>query len=178
MKGSSKYALNLFSRYLFLVLITAFGTGIIYLIFLPLTKYPSYFVLSMFYDALLIGDMILIGNYHIEIIGACVASSAYYFLLVLNLSTSGIKPLLRTKMILYSFGIFLLINVARIIVLSIMYVNDSPFFDITHKILWYAGSTIIVVGIWFFQVRSFKVKGIPFYTDLKKLYNLSSLKKK
>ncbi|MBU2612454.1 MAG: pacearchaeosortase [Nanoarchaeota archaeon] len=178
MKENSKYALRLFIRYLSLVLITALGMEIIYSIFLPLTKYPPYFILNIFYNAILAGDMILIGNYHIEIIGACVAGSAYYFLLVLNLSTAGIKPLLRIKMLLAAFGIFLFINVSRIVVLSIMYVNDSPIFDITHKILWYAGSTIIVVGIWFFEVSFFRVKGIPFYTDLKKLYNLSSLKRK
>jgi len=61
--------------------------------------------------------------------------------------------------------------------LSIMYVNGSSFFDFTHKIFWYAGSTIFVIAIWFLEVKIFKIKGIPIYDDLKFLYKKSSINK-
>ena len=44
------------------------------------------------------------------------------------------------------------------------------FFDITHKVFWYFISTIFVVGIWFIEIKIFKIKEIPFYSDLNLLY--------
>ena len=178
MKSGSKKVLGIFSRYLILVLIPLFGFGLFYAVFLPMTKFPVFWILSVFFDASLIGNSIFIGEKAIEIIGACVAGSAYSFLLILNLSTSGIKIGKRIKMILLSFLIFLLVNIIRIIVLGAMYINDSPFFDVAHKILWYAGSTVLVVLIWFYEVRIFKVNNMPVYADLKYFYKKSSLKKK
>jgi hypothetical protein len=40
-------------------------------------------------------------------------------------------------------------------------------FDISHKLSWYIGSIILVVGIWFLEVKKFNIKEIPFYSDLK-----------
>ena len=80
-------------------------------------------------------------------------------------------------MILFSFSLLLFLNILRIFILGVMYSLQSPLFDITHKLLWYLISIIFVVGIWFFIVKIFKVKGIPFYSDIKSLYNKSSLKK-
>ena len=182
MRGSSKEAVKIFLRYIFLVLIAIPGFDIaynfIYAIFLPLTEYPSFHILSLIFNTSISGNIILIGPYAIEIIGACVATSAYSLLLILNLATPGINTISRVRMILFSFMTFLLINIARIVILSVMYVNESPFFEIVHEILWVAGSTLIVVGIWFLSVKIFKVKGIPFYSDVKGLYKKSILKKR
>lgn len=59
-----------------------------------------------------------------------------------------------------------------------MYVEGSTFFDFTHKIFWFLGSTLFVVIIWFLEVKIFKIKDIPIYTDLKFLYKDSLLKNK
>ena len=80
-------------------------------------------------------------------------------------------------MIFLSFGCFLILNIARIFFLSIAYVNGYSWFDFTHKLFWYLGSSIFVVGIWFAEVKLFKIKQIPFYSDLKFLYGHSNLKK-
>jgi len=178
MNKESKRTLNLFLRYLLLVLIALPGLDIFYVIFLPLTKYPVYWFLQIFFNPVMVGNTLIVGSKFIEIVGACVAGSAYYLLLVLNLGTPDIKTPLRIKMILLSFLGFLLVNIIRIIFLSVIYLNNSPAFDFLHKVFWYFGSTILIVFIWFLEVKIFDIKGIPFYSDLKRLYQSSSLKKR
>lgn len=178
MKNDLRNGLEILYRYLFLLVISVFAIESLYSIFLPLTKYPVFYVLKIFYPAFLVLDSIFIGDYTLEIVGACVAGSAYLMFFILNLVTPGINALKRVKMLLFSFGVFLIINVVRIIFLGILFVNESPYFDFFHKVLWYAGSTIIVVGIWFFEVKFFKINEIPFYSDIKYLYNKSVFKKR
>jgi exosortase/archaeosortase family protein len=178
MKKDSKKVLFLFLRYLALIVLVIPGLSLFYYVFLPLTKYPVFYILDIFFKAVLSGDTILIGAKNLDIIGACVAGSAYYFLLILNLSTPDIKPSKRINMILLSFLIFLIVNILRIVILGVMFVNNSSLFELTHEVLWYAGSTILVVGIWFYEVKVFKIKSIPVYSDIKYLYDKSSLKKK
>ena len=176
-KDSKQFSSILF-RYLLLILIAIPGLDLFYFFFLPLTKYPVLYFLNLFYNAVMAGDVIFVGQKAIEVVGACVAGSAYYFLLILNLSTPKIKIGNRLKMIAFAFLTFLIINLIRIFILSLMYLNDSPIFDVSHKVFWYMGSTIVVVLIWFVEVKTFGVEKIPFYSDLKELYKKSSLKKR
>lgn len=166
-------------RYLILVLVAIPGFGYIYYLLSPITTYPVGFLLSLIYNVHIAPGTILIGDLAlIEIIGACIAGSAYYFLLILNLSVPNVGWKKRLNMIVFSFVIFLIINVLRIFVLSIMFVSGSAFFDVTHKIFWYLGSTLFVILIWFLEVKVFKIEGIPFYTDLMSLYKKSLFTKK
>src|SRR5574344_1046281 len=110
---------------------------IFYLIFTLLTVYFVYFLLNLFYSASLSGVEIFIGGLTIKIIDACVAGSAYYLLFMLNFSVPKISINIRTKMILYSFGILFLLNVFRIFFLSILAINGSAYFDFAHKLFWY-----------------------------------------
>lgn len=176
MKEDDKKFLRIISRYLILVLIALPGLDFFYYVFLPLTKLPVFTLLGIFFDPIMVGNVIFISQKSIEIVGACVAGSAYYLLLILNLSVPKINFLNRIKMLLFGFSIFLFINIARIFILSVMYVNDSLFFDFAHKLFWYIGSTIFIVAIWFLQIKVFKVKEIPFYSDLKYLYRKSRAK--
>ena len=173
-----KYSLlSIFLRYIILIIVAFPSLWIFYLIFTPLTVYPVYFLLSLFFPVSLISKTIILisGNVPIEIIEACVAGSAYYFLLILNLTTQGIKSKTRIYMILFSFAVFLLINIIRIFLLSLLAISGSSFFDITHIVFWYALSTVFVIGIWFFQVKVFKIKEIPIYSDIKFLYKQSRM---
>ncbi len=111
-------------------------------------------------------------------IAACIAGSAYYLLLILNLSTPGIKLKKRISMILWAFSVFLAVNILRIFLLALIFIAGYSWFDITHKLFWYILSTIFVIAIWFIEVRLFKIKGIPFYSDMKFLYTKSLLTKK
>lgn len=170
--------LNIFLRYFILILIALPGLFIFYFIFTPLTVYPVYFLLGLFFDATLLSKInILINNISIELIPACIAGSAYYLLLVLNLSTPKIKLKKRICAILFSFAAFLILNILRIFILSLLAVTGFSDFDVTHTIFWYGFSTIIVVGIWFVEVKIYKIKEIPFYSDIKFLYKKSLMKK-
>ena len=164
--------LDLVLRYLLLLVVALPNLWLFYTIFTPLTAYPVYWLLNVFFDASLLSKTLILLNqsFPIELIDACIAGSAYYLLLILNLSTPKIQVGKRVKMILAAFGIFLVINILRIFLLSILAFNGSSFFDITHIVFWYLLSTIFVVGIWFWEVKRFKIKNIPFYSDIRHLY--------
>jgi len=159
---------DIFIRYLLVLLAGLKDLFVFYLIFTPLTVYPVYFLLSLLYPSTVSGTEILVGDYSIKFIEACVAGSAYYLLFILNLTT---KMELRKRILslLYSFFAFLILNIARIFLLSTLFINSNCnffVFDIIHKFFWYFLSTIFVVAIWFSEVRIFNIKTIPFYSDL------------
>ena len=175
--GAKKQVIDIFIRYVILILIALPNFYLFYFIFTPLTVYPVYFLIKLFFDASLTGEVINIMNYFpIEIIEACVAGSAYYLLLILNLSIPKIKLKKRINLILFSFTLFLIINILRIFLMSMIFIYGSQYFDILHKLFWYFGSIIFVIGIWFAEVKLFNIKEIPFYSDIKFLYKKSSLK--
>lgn len=166
-KEISKRLKDILIRYLVLVLAALPNLWFFYAVFTPLTVYPVYFLFSLFFETSLLGNVILLSNsVPIELIGACIAGSAYYLLLILNLSTPEIKFSKRIKMILLAFASLLIINILRIFFLGVMYYSGSPLFNFTHELFWYLGSVIFVVAIWFLEVRHFKIKKIPFYSDI------------
>jgi exosortase/archaeosortase family protein len=166
-------------RYSILIAFSLLGLGIFYKIFTSLTIYPVFFVLKRFFSsAYLMGNFILVKGMPIEIIGPCVAGSAYLLLLILNLSTPGIKFSKRIGITVFSFTLLLLINILRIVILSFMFVSGNSFFNMAHLLFWYAGSVLFVVGIWFLSVKIFKIKNVPFYSDIKFIFEGSNLKKK
>ncbi len=167
-------------RYLILIAVAFPGLWLFYKIFTPLTVWPVYWLLNLVYDTSLLSDIILLveWSFPIELIPACIAGSAYYLLLVLNLATPKIKPKTRFYAILFSFAVFLIVNILRIFILGIMAYTGSSYFDAAHQFLWYSVSTLFVVGIWFAEVRMFKIKEIPFYSDLKFLFKMSHFAKK
>jgi exosortase/archaeosortase family protein len=163
-------------RYL-VILILIFSINIIYFILTPVTVYPVYYSLNLFYKHIYLNGsfnnlsniIIINSQYHIEIIPACIAGSAYLLLIILNLAVPmNLKK--RTYSILSSILILLLLNIIRIFLFSIMYVNNVPYFDFTHKLFWYFLSTLFVIGIWFLIVKIFKITEIPVYNDINFLY--------
>lgn len=178
MKKGAKDLLDISARYIILLIVGIIGNGLFYSIFIPVTVFPVYFLLNLFFNTTMASSIIYINHLPIEIIGACVAGSAYYLLLILNLSIPKIKITKRILLLIFSFGSLLVLNILRIFLLSILFVSGTSFFDITHKLFWYAGSTIFVVGIWFLGVWLFKVKEIPFYSDIKFLFSNSKKSKR
>ena len=156
----------IFLRYIILILIALPNLFLFYFIFTPLTIYPVNSILSLFCNSHLIGNQITINNFQIELVDACIAGSAYYLLLLLNLSIPmNLKK--RIYSIAFSFLIFLAINILRISVFTILLVNSFEYFDVTHKIFWYFLSGVIVFLVWFITIKTFKIKEIPFYNDIK-----------
>ncbi len=152
------------------ILNLALGTeGLFYTIFTPLTIYPVYEVLHGLYEARLVSPTVLFfGGYYAELIPACIAGSAYFLLLILNLTT----PMSLKKRIPSLFFLalaFLVFNIARIVIFGVLLVKGYQYFDIAHIATWYFGSTALVVGIWFANALIFRIKSVPLYTDLRKL---------
>ena len=177
MKKESEKFFGILTRYLILIFLGIPNLWLFYLIFTPLTIYPVFFLLSLFFDAVLLGNLILLDKFFlIEIIEACIAGSAYYLLLILNLATP-MKINKRLKLILFSFSTLLFINILRIFLLSLLFTTGTSLFDITHELFWYIGSIVFVIGIWFVGVKIFKVKEIPFYSDFKNTGLLKKIKK-
>jgi exosortase/archaeosortase family protein len=165
-----KRILETILRYLILILVAIPNLYIFYLIFTPLTIYPIFFLLSLFYEVSLSGNVIFVKELalNLNFISSCIAGSAYYLLFILNLSISNIKIKKRISMIFYSFAILLVFNILRILILISM--HKSSLFDITHQFFWYFLSTIFVIAIWYSELKIFKIKQIPFYNDFKFLY--------
>ncbi len=163
--------LSLFYRYYVLILL-GFAIPIFYKIFLPLTIYPVYFILSFFIENITIqGNTILSTTLpKIQIINSCIAVSAYYLLVFLNLSTKDIQK--RIKILFTSVISLLILNILRILFLIFILAKTPSYFVLTHEIFWYAISTLFVVLIWFAHVKIYKIKSIPIYSDLKYIYNL------
>ena len=173
-----KLSCDIFMRYLILVIVGILNVNVFYFFFTVLTVYPVYFLLNLFFDVIISSNVLLIKNLPIEIIGSCVAGSAYYLLLILNLSTPKINFPKRILSILFSFGMLLVVNILRIFLLSVLLISGSSLFDVTHKLIWVIGSVVFVVGIWFLTVKIFKIKEIPFYSDIMFLFNHSRQGKK
>jgi len=167
MRKEESLTLNLALRYSALILIGILGNAFFYFFFTAITIYPVFFLLKLFFNASMISNVLVVNHLPIEIIGSCIAGSAYYLLLILNLSIPDINIKKRVKIMLFSFLSLLVLNILRIFSLSLLFVSGNSFFDITHKFFWYIGSTIFVDGIWFLSVKLFKIKGVPFYSDIK-----------
>ena len=160
---------DLAARY-FLMIALGLFIGIFYIVFLPLTLYPLYFLLKIFFTASLSANIITANGISIEIIDACVAGSAYFLLLILNFSTPKIKFRKRMMLLAIDFSAFLLFNIIRIFILSVLLVNGSIFFDLIHLIFFYAVSVLLVVLIWIITAKIFEIKKIPFVSDITLLY--------
>lgn len=160
-------AISLAVRYGILIIL-GFGIESIYFIFRPLTVYPVYFILDWVYNTDLVENGMVVNGIFVEIIDACIAGSAYYLLLILNLMT----PMMigkRIENIVFLFGGFLVINIIRIVFMVFLFFSGYEYFNLAHKAFWYIGSTIMLVGIWFIGVRIFRIKDIPVYSDLRSL---------
>jgi len=164
----TKKHLFILIRYMVLLSLM-FTLPIIYKILTPLTVYSTGYLLKIFYQVSINKDTLIILSKSIKLIPACVAGSAYLLALILNLSTP-IKAKKRIPTILFSITLLFLLNILRIFILSIMFIEESQFFDFTHKLFWYILSTIFVVATWFLTIKIFSIKEVPVYDDINYLF--------
>lgn len=156
-------------RYLILLLIALPNLWLFYVIFTPLTLYPVFILLNIFFNVSLSGTTIMLTDFPIMLVKACIAGSAYYLLLILNLTTPmALKK--RICSLIFSFFCFLIINIFRIFFFSILFIASFSLFNLTHLIFWYFLSSIIVFLIWLATIKIYKIKEIPVYEDVKFLY--------
>lgn len=156
------------SRYLIIIILALFNLSIIYIIFTPITISLTALVLKVVYsDSLLFPSTttLFVQGGYINLIPACIAGSAYYLLLLLNLTTP-MDEKTRAKSISFLILSFLFINVLRIFIFSILFVSGFQYFDLAHRWVWYLGSTFLVVALWFINILIFKISEIPIYSDI------------
>ena len=172
MKKENLRLVFIFMRYISLLLLAVPNIYLFYYVFTPLTLYPVFSLLNLITNTSLIGNTYILNGFSITIIDACVAGSAYYLLLLLNFSVPmNFKK--RILSIIFSLGVFLAVNILRIFIFSLLLISSFQFFDITHRLFWYLVSAIIVFLIWILTIKIFRIKGIPFYADLKFIYSLA-----
>jgi len=165
---------NLIVRYAIILLLALFFP-VFYMIFTPLTLYPVYLILSLFYSVIIEKTALIVNGNSINLIDACIAGSAYFLLAILNLSTPNVKK----RILSLAFGLlsFLLLNILRIVVLSALFLSNFSYFTETHLISWYVLTAFFVLAIWIMTVKIFRIKEIPAYSDFISLKNISKKKK-
>ena len=160
---------SLFIRYFLLILLGLGNFYIFYLIFTPLTLYATLIILNIFSTSFLVSSTsIFFNGLEISLIKACIAGSAYYLLTILNLATP-MKDKTRVYSLLFLLGAFFFLNTIRIVIFSFLASTNFYYFDVAHQISWHLGSTFLVLAIWIINIKMFKIKEIPFYTDWRKL---------
>jgi exosortase/archaeosortase len=154
-------------RYFLLILLGLGNLWLFYTIFTPLTVYPVFFVLQQAYSAVLLaGNTIFFKGYYASIIPACIAGAAYYALCILNLTTP-MTLRKRLQSLIFLLAGFLIINTLRILIFAKLLFVGYAYFDLTHQLTWYLGSTALVILLWLASTAIFKIKAIPIYTDIK-----------
>jgi exosortase/archaeosortase family protein len=177
MRKENAQVLRIFLRYLFVLLVSIPNLALFYIVFTPLTVYPSYFILNLFHPVLLSGNTFTIDSFFINIAPACVAGSAYFLLFLLNFSLEmNIKK--RIFSLLFSFLVLLIVNVIRIVIFSLLLVSSFAHFDITHKIVWFFLSAVFVFAVWLLTIKRFNIRGIPFFNDIRFISSLIKFRKK
>lgn len=164
MKFSNK-SKGIIIRYSLILLISLF-----YPIFNTILAIPtigaSYFIISLFHPASILGNILSFNGIQIELIDACIAGLAYLLLIVLNLAVE--MPLkTRIKALSSSILVFWVFNVFRITKLALMFSSGSEMFSYLHAFFWYFGSIILVFLIWLITIKIFKIKENPIISDIK-----------
>ncbi len=173
---NTKEGLDVLLRYVILALLAIPNLFLFYFIFTPLTVYSVFFALKPFGAVMISQSLLNLNGILIELIPACIAGAAYYFLLVLNLTTP-MTPKKRAKSIIFLFASFLVLNVIRILLFTWLLLSGFQYFNLAHKAVWYFGSTLLLIIIWFANIYLFKIKEIPVYSDFLALFRETKRKK-
>ena len=144
------------------------------------TMIIPYAILSIFgYSVKIIYSTrsLFINGSEFVMIEACIATSAYYLLILLILTTKDIGFKKSISMLLLGSLLILLMNIFRIIflILTVLKLGDN-WFGIIHMTFWYFISSIYVFLVWILLIKKFNVHNIPIYSDAK--YLINQIKKK
>tara|TARA_Y100000310_G_scaffold337740_1_gene425587 strand:- start:2815 stop:3369 length:555 start_codon:yes stop_codon:yes gene_type:complete len=175
MKKESKKLINIFLRYLLILVMSLGNLYIFYKVLSPLTINFLNLILSIFTKTQVLGNTIFLPTVTIEIVRACVAGAAFFLLFILILSTSDIKSKERLKILIISLITLFILNILRILFLIL--IRGNTYFVTIHWISWHLISILFVVIIWFLIVKKYNIKKIPLYSDLNYLYNLVKISK-
>lgn len=172
-KRKNKDIFDIILRYV-LAILCILILPVFYIIFKPLTIWPTYFILHFFYNLQVLGSSLIFSSATIEIIDACIAGSAFFLLLALNLITREIKLVKRIYLFIFQAACLLVLNILRLVIIIPLFLQQNPIFDLTHQAFWYVLSIVFVFLIWILGIKIFKIKSIPVYSDIKWLLRSKS----
>ena len=78
--------------------------------------YPTIYGVSLFFDSVVFGNILIVGPYVFNFIEACIAPYAYYLILLFLLFCKDVSFKLRLKLVVVGWLVILLMNVLRITV--------------------------------------------------------------
>ncbi|MDO8556104.1 MAG: pacearchaeosortase [Nanoarchaeota archaeon] len=163
---------DLITRYV-LAIIVAAASAWFFVVIGPLTLWLSSVFIKMFYPVTLLSDGFVFKNIVLQFIPACAAIPAYILLGLLVLTTRNL--LWGDRWLLWLMGSFLilLINVFRILLLTIiLFTGGKNWFDAVHIFFWHVVASFMVVVIWWWLIKKFKIKSIPLVDDVRFLRKL------
>lgn len=151
--------------------------NIFHIIFSKATLILSYNLLNVLgLNPALRPESIIIDNFNLLFVPACVATSAYYLLTALILLTKNIP--LKKIFMLFAFGslLLLIMNVIRIDILIVILLEyGTNYFETIHLFAWKILSSILVAAVWILMTYLLKIKSIPVYSDFMHLiHNIKS----
>lgn len=168
-----KYVPSLIIRITLTFIIFLLPINLFYLIWFKPTLLATSLVFTS-YSPEIIQDSLIIGNYQLQLISACISTTAYYLLVLLILTTKDIS--FKKRIYLFIFGSLLIFigNLIRIDILIILLLkNKTNWAQTLHMFFWKVISSIYVLLVWIFLTRKMDIESIPIYSDIKHLYNLS-----
>ncbi len=164
------YTKRLIIRMLLLLFIIFFSKDILFPILEFLTIKLSYILLLPLNPQIVNYTTFTIRSHLIEIVPACIALSAYILLYILILSTKDIQREKLFKLFIIGTSSLLIINIIRIdLLIYMLTLMGSRLFETVHLFFWKILSGVVVVFIWIYLIRKYKIKNIPIYSDVKYL---------
>ena len=157
-----------------LILLFAVPLSFFYLIFTPLTIFPSYFLLKLSGLAPLFTSSTVINfqDLAIKFVPACIAASAYYLLYISILLTKDLSLMKSIKLFVYGSLLILGVNILRIYIIVLVLIKyGTNYFNAIHLFFWTFVASFYVALVWIFLTRKMKIKSVPVYSDVKYLYN-------
>ena len=161
-----RYEFSLILRVLTALLLRPemFYLGLVFLTML--LPYLVMILLNYDVEFLFSEKLLLVNGISLEFVKACIATSAYYLLALLILTTKGISLKKSIKMFLIGSLLIYLMNVLRITLIILVIINFGlDWFNIVHMTFWLIISSIYVLLVWIFLIRFYKIKTIPIYSD-------------
>ena len=145
-------------------------------VFYHIFKYPtifgSYLLLKILnINFVLTGSTIIINDHYLILSRPCIGDYAYLLLYMLIILTADLGIARRICLFVVGSLMILFVNILRIGLLCyLLFHFGFESFQAVHMLFWDLLSSVIVVGIWFLLVWLFKIKAIPIYTDIKKIW--------
>ncbi|MFH1210311.1 MAG: pacearchaeosortase [archaeon] len=107
------------------------------------------------------------GEYTLNIVKYCVTASAYYLYTLFVILVYDVSIWKRIKLLILGYVAIFAMNIARILILVVMLVDNTENFVPAHDFLGTALAIFYVVIIWVLFSLALGIKTIPIITDIK-----------